>query len=113
MFNQDIDDVQMALMKFFEMLKEGGLDHNSARTQVGHISARLLKDPLKVELNTLAEEEAHIVGYLKAILYLAYCGIKGLEGEQFSNTRLKRESQKFQTLADIPSLIELIQEDIR
>jgi|LGOV01.1.fsa_nt_gb hypothetical protein len=87
-----------------KMLKEDGLDHNSAR---------LLKNSLKVELNTPAEEETHIVGYLKAILYLAYCGIKGLEGEQFTNTKLKRESQKFQTLADIPSLIELIQEEIR
>jgi hypothetical protein len=37
MLGQDIDDVQMSLMKFFEMLKEGGLGHNSARTQVSAV----------------------------------------------------------------------------
>jgi methyltransferase (TIGR00027 family) len=79
---------------------------------IGHISPRLLKDPLKAEISTPEEEEAHIVGYLKAILYLAYCGIKGLEGEKVSNTNLKRESRKIQKLTDIPSLIELIHEEI-
>ncbi len=80
---------------------------------IGHISPRLLKGPLQAELNSPEEEEAHIAGYLKAILFLAYCGIKGLEGEQFPNTRLKRESQKFHNLTDIPSLIELINKEIR
>jgi methyltransferase (TIGR00027 family) len=79
---------------------------------VGHISSRLLKDPLTAKLETPEEEEAHIVGYLKAILYLAYCGIKGIEGEVFNNTRLKKDSQKVQSLADIPSLIHTIEEEI-
>ncbi|MFW9869842.1 MAG: class I SAM-dependent methyltransferase [Candidatus Thorarchaeota archaeon] len=80
---------------------------------VGHISPRLLKDPLKAELNSPEEEEAHIVGYLKAILSLAYCGIKGLEGEQYSNTKVESESQKVRKLSEIPSLIELIHKEIR
>ncbi|MHA2359294.1 MAG: hypothetical protein ACXAB5_03395 [Candidatus Thorarchaeota archaeon] len=79
---------------------------------VGHISPRLLKDPLKTELNSPEEEEAHIVGYLKAILCLAYCGIKGIEGEQFSNTKLEEESQKVRALSDLASLIELIHKEI-
>ncbi|MHA1943600.1 MAG: class I SAM-dependent methyltransferase, partial [Candidatus Thorarchaeota archaeon] len=79
---------------------------------VGHISPRLLKDPLKTELNSPEEEEAHIVGYLKAILCLAYCGIKGIEGEQFSNTKLEEESQKVRALFDLASLIELIHKEI-
>jgi methyltransferase (TIGR00027 family) len=79
---------------------------------VGHISPRLLKDPLKTELNSPEEEEAHIVDYLKAILWLAYCGIKGIEGEQFSNTKLEEESQKVRALSDLASLIELIHKEI-
>ncbi|MFW9794802.1 MAG: class I SAM-dependent methyltransferase [Candidatus Thorarchaeota archaeon] len=75
---------------------------------VGHISSRLLKDPLTVKIETPEEEEAHIVGYLKAILYLAYCGIKGIEGEQFNKTKLKKDSQKIQQISDIPALIENI-----
>ena len=79
---------------------------------VGHISSRLLKDPLNVKLETPEEEEAHIVGYLKAILYLAYCGIKGIEGEVFNKTKLKKDSQKVQSLTDIPTLILTIEEEI-
>jgi methyltransferase (TIGR00027 family) len=79
---------------------------------VGHISSRLLKDPLTIRLETSDEEEAHIVGYLKAILYLAYCGIKGIEGEVFSRTKLKKDSQKVQSLSDIPLLIQTIKEEI-
>jgi methyltransferase (TIGR00027 family) len=79
---------------------------------VGHISSRLLKDPLRAKIETPEEEEAHIVGYLKAVLYLAYCGIKGIEGEQFSNTRLKRDSQKIQVISDIPALLDTVNKEI-
>jgi len=80
---------------------------------VGHISSRLLKDPFTAKLETPEEEEAHIVGYLKAVLYLAYCGIMGIEGEVFNKTKLKKDSQKVQSIADIPPLIQTIQEEIR
>ncbi|MFW9841926.1 MAG: class I SAM-dependent methyltransferase [Candidatus Thorarchaeota archaeon] len=79
---------------------------------VGHISSRLLTDPLTATIETPEEEEAHIVGYLKAVLYLAYCGIKGIEGEQFSNTRLNEDSQKIQQISEIPALIEAIDKEI-
>ena len=57
---------------------------------LGHISPRLLGDPLSieedVEQRTPEEVESYIIGYLKAILQLAYCGIKGLQGDQFQGT---------------------------
>ncbi|MFW9915631.1 MAG: class I SAM-dependent methyltransferase [Candidatus Thorarchaeota archaeon] len=93
-----------------EKLAEGLGD----RASLGLISPRLLRDPLSVDLmtpSTLSDEEkeAHIVGYLKAILQLGYCGAKGLEGWQFAGTVLHKESQKAQNSGKIDSVASLVQ----
>jgi methyltransferase (TIGR00027 family) len=84
------------------------------RTSLGLISPRLLRDPLSVDLITHSklsdeEKEAHVVGYLKAILQLVYCGSKGLDGWQFAGTALHKESQKIQNSGKINSITSLAQ----
>ncbi len=84
---------------------------------IGHISPRLLRDPLSIDLNRMSsdEEEAHIVGYLKAILQLVYCGAKGLEGWQFISTALHEESQNTQNLEKIniiSSPVQIVRQEI-
>jgi hypothetical protein len=79
---------------------------------IGHISPRLLRDPATVELKSPKEEEAHIVGYLKALLFLGYCGTKGMAGEQFSSTDIYSEGLKASSFDSIHSLVTLIQDDI-
>ncbi|MFX1521104.1 MAG: class I SAM-dependent methyltransferase [Promethearchaeota archaeon] len=98
-----------------EKIVKGFSDHIS----IGRISPRLLRDPLSIEFiankNSFDEKEAHIVGYLKAILQLVYCGAKGLEGWQFSGTSLYEESIKTQTVGKIniiPSLVQIVRQEI-
>jgi len=80
---------------------------------IGQISSRLLRDPSTIVLHTREEEEAHIVGYLKAILYLGYCGAKGLAGEQFSITSLHKLGVRIQTADKMQSLVDLVREDLQ
>ena len=86
---------------------------------IGHISPRLLRDPLSIGLmvnrKSLEEEEAHVAGYLKAILQLVYCVSKGLEGWQFSGTSFYEESIKTQSIGKIsiiPSLVQIMRQEI-
>ncbi len=84
------------------------------RTSLGLISPRLLRDPLSIDLMTHSklsdeEKEAHVAGYLKAILQLGYCGAKGLEGWQFAGTPLHKESLKTQNSGKINSIVALVQ----
>ncbi|MFW9960637.1 MAG: class I SAM-dependent methyltransferase [Candidatus Thorarchaeota archaeon] len=69
---------------------------------LGHISPRLLGNPLAIEEDaerrTTEEIESFIVGYLKAILHITYCSMKGLQGEQFQNSSLYRVSLRTQDL---------------
>ncbi|MFX0062106.1 MAG: class I SAM-dependent methyltransferase [Candidatus Hermodarchaeota archaeon] len=86
---------------------------------IGLISPRLLRDPLSIELMSQKlsseEKEAHIVGYLKAIIQLGYCEAKGLEGWQFSGTSLHKENLKIQNVGkinSIPLLIQIVKREI-
>ena len=86
---------------------------------IGLISPRLLRDPLSIGLmahrRSPEEEEAHIVGYLQAILQLVYCVAKGLEGWQFSGTPIHEASLKTQNVGKIhiiPTLVQLVQKEI-
>ncbi len=63
---------------------------------IGHISARLFRDPSTVICNSPEEEEAHIVGYLTAIALLMYCTIKGVDGWEFTSSSLYQDSLKIQ-----------------
>ncbi|MFX0052835.1 MAG: class I SAM-dependent methyltransferase, partial [Candidatus Hermodarchaeota archaeon] len=87
--------------------------------ELGHISPRLLRDPLTIDLMNLRrsseELEAHVVGYIKAILFLVYCGAKGLEGWQFKDTALHEEKLKSQSVGKIdiiPSLVQIVEKEI-
>ncbi|MFX0184046.1 MAG: class I SAM-dependent methyltransferase [Candidatus Hodarchaeota archaeon] len=86
---------------------------------LGHISPRLLRDPLSIDLKTnsksLEEKEAHVVGYLKAILFLVYCGALGLEGWQFKDTSLYEvniTSQNTGKINVIPTLVQIVKKEI-
>jgi len=86
---------------------------------LGHISPRLLRDPLSIDLKTNSrsseEKEAHIVGYLKAILFLVYCRAIGIEGWQFKDTSLHEENIKSQNAGKIdiiPALVQTVMKEI-
>ncbi|MFX0117153.1 MAG: class I SAM-dependent methyltransferase [Candidatus Hodarchaeota archaeon] len=83
------------------------------RTSLGLISPRLLRDPLSIGLiahrRPLEEEEAHIVGYLQAILLLVWATSKGLEGWEFLGTALHKESLKTQNVGKIDIISSLVQ----
>ncbi|MFX1606985.1 MAG: class I SAM-dependent methyltransferase [Promethearchaeota archaeon] len=73
---------------------------------VGRISSRLLRDPSTAVFRSREEEEAHIVGYLTAILLLAYCVITGIDGWQLESTPLYQESMKIR--GDINNLLSFL-----
>jgi methyltransferase (TIGR00027 family) len=81
-------------------------------TSLGQISPRLLKSPLSTGIESeewsTDEVESHMIGYLRAIISLLYCGIKGLEGWQFSNTPMHRVSQSIRSVREIRNLLEFI-----
>ncbi len=120
-YKQDPDEGLSAYLDFVKRVK-----HSLVRivkgfrdpASVGLISPRLLKDPLSLELKThrrSSEEEAHILGTLKAILQLVYCAAKGLEPWQFSGTSLHEESLKTQNVgkfAILRSLVQIVKEEI-
>ncbi|MFX1506665.1 MAG: class I SAM-dependent methyltransferase [Promethearchaeota archaeon] len=80
--------------------------------ETGLISSRLLRDPLDVAFSiqsgTSEEREAHVVGYLKAILQLVYCSAKGLDVWQFSETLLYEESAKVQSIGKLYTILPLV-----
>ncbi|MFW9903620.1 MAG: class I SAM-dependent methyltransferase [Candidatus Thorarchaeota archaeon] len=87
--------------------------------EVGLISSRLLRDPIEAALTIQSrsseEKEAHVVGYLKAILQLVYCSAKGLEGWQFPETQLYEKSMKVRSvgkLHTIPLLVKIVRQEI-
>lgn len=75
---------------------------------LGHISPRLLGNPLAIEKDantrTPEETESFITGYLVAILQLVFCGIKGLQGDQFQETSLHGECLQAQGVGGIESI---------
>jgi methyltransferase (TIGR00027 family) len=83
--------------------------------EAGHISSRLLRDPGEAWLMlgnknaTFEEREAHVVGYLKAILSLFYCGSKGLEGWQFIGTPLHKKTIKTLNIWKVDILTSFLQ----
>lgn len=87
--------------------------------EVGHISSRLLRDPIDagiiIQGRSSEEKEAHVVGYLKSILQLVYCIAKGIEGWQFSDTPLHKESKRVRNIGKIsiiPSIIQIVKEEV-
>ncbi|WP_455464785.1 class I SAM-dependent methyltransferase [Candidatus Hodarchaeum mangrovi] len=88
---------------------------------VGYISSRLLRDPLEAGIDiedknlSLEEVEGHIVGYLKAILQLLYCGSKGLEGWQYPGSSMHKktvETQYIWKINILPSFLEIIEKEV-
>ncbi|MFX1262201.1 MAG: class I SAM-dependent methyltransferase [Promethearchaeota archaeon] len=79
---------------------------------LGQISPRLLKSPLSTGIESeewsTEEVESHMIGYLRAIISLLYCGIKGLEGWQFSDTPVQRAGQSIRSVREISDLLEFI-----
>ncbi|UCE10971.1 MAG: SAM-dependent methyltransferase [Candidatus Thorarchaeota archaeon] len=95
-----VEEVKPSMMKIIKGFQDV--------TSIGRISPRLLRDPLSMDLLTLRrapdEVEAHVSGFLKAILMLVYCGAKGLEGSQFSGTPVHKEALKQEGVTDISSV---------
>jgi methyltransferase (TIGR00027 family) len=78
---------------------------------IGHISSRLLRDPSTVKLHTKEEKEAHLVGTLKAILSLGYCGASGVSGDQFQFTNIYSEGLKIGSVDHLSSFTKLVQDE--
>ncbi len=86
---------------------------------LGYISPRLLGNPLAIEEDadqrTIEEIESFILGYLRAILYITYCGIKGLQGDQFQDSTLYRVSLRTQDLGGLEpvhSILEFLRREL-
>jgi methyltransferase (TIGR00027 family) len=86
---------------------------------LGNISPRLLGDPMTIEANanqrTREEIESFIVGYLKAMLLLVYCGMLGLQGDQFRETSLYSESVQAQSasgMGSVHSIMEIVKREL-
>jgi len=78
---------------------------------IGRISPRLLRDPFlkdPVKELTIEEQEAHITGYLRAIIFFVYCEALDLNGSQFIQTPLHKESLSITGLTSIPALIGIV-----
>jgi len=78
---------------------------------IGRISPRLLRDPFlkdPVKELTIEEQEAHINGYLRAIIFFVYCETLDLNGLQFTHTPLYKESLRFTGLTSILELIGIV-----
>ncbi|MFW9835067.1 MAG: class I SAM-dependent methyltransferase [Candidatus Thorarchaeota archaeon] len=78
---------------------------------IGHISSRLLRDPGTVKLHTKEEKEAHLVGTLKAVLSLGYCGASGVSGDQFQFTNIYSEGLKIGSVDHLSSFAKLVQDE--
>ncbi|MHA1960996.1 MAG: class I SAM-dependent methyltransferase, partial [Candidatus Thorarchaeota archaeon] len=106
-----VEEVKSPMMKIIKGFRDV--------TSIGRISPRLLRDPLSMDLLTLRrtpdEVEAHVTGFLKAILMLVYCGVNGLEGREFLGTPVHKEGQKLESTPEISSvsvLVRVVREEI-
>ncbi len=122
-YNKDPEEGFRLYLKFIKKIKPSleKIIIEGARfpTEVGVISPRLLRDPkdtrLIIQGGSSEEKEAHLVGYLKAILQLLYCRANGLEGWEYSGTVLHEESLKIRHIGKIEilnPLIKVIKQDI-
>ncbi len=78
---------------------------------IGRISPRLLRDPFlrdPIKELTREEQESHVTGYLRAVLFLIYCLSQDINGSQFIQTPLYKESLGVSGLTSIPHLIDLV-----
>jgi len=84
---------------------------------ISHISSRLLRNPLYIEnlgdMNKL-EREAHVAGYLRAILRLIYWDLKRIDSWRMPANLLQPEegfSSSSQQIENLLPLIRLLQEE--
>jgi methyltransferase (TIGR00027 family) len=91
-------DSEKGLLTYIDFIKRTQSDLRAiAEAQknpilLGKISPRLLGDPLSIEREAHGwsgeEIESYIVGYLTASLQLVYCGMKGLDADQYRSIPL-------------------------
>jgi methyltransferase (TIGR00027 family) len=78
---------------------------------VSHISPRLLRNPLYIEnlgdMNKL-EREAHVTGYLRAILRLIYWNLKRIDSWKMPDNLLQPQQDTSSTGQQVESLLPLI-----
>jgi methyltransferase (TIGR00027 family) len=120
--NKDISIALEKYLKFIRTYQE--IFQRIAKKQrnpifLGHISPRLVGDPLSIERDVAKsspeEIESFIVGFLKAILQLLYCGLNGLEGDQYqlsSFYQQNTEAIKGGGLHSLQTLLNAIQESV-
>ncbi len=109
------DDGMVRYLQFINRVKptvEIMMKSFSEPLSIGHISSRLLRDPATVVLHTPDEKEAHIVGYLKALMFLGFCVAKGIAGEHLSSMNIYIEGQKINKINQLCSLVQIIQQEI-
>ncbi len=109
------DDGMVRYLQFINRVKptvETLMKSLSDPLSIGHISSRLLRDPSTVILHSPVEEEAHIVGYLKALMFLGVIVLKGVVAEHFSSTNIYTEGLKISKIDQLTSLAQLIQDEI-
>lgn len=114
-YNVNPDDGMTSYLQFIDRIKptiQAMMKSLSDPLSIGHVSSRLLRDPSTAVLHTPDEKEAHIVGYLKALMFLGFCGTKSVTGEHFTSTNIYSEGLKTTKIFQIASLAQLIQDEI-
>ncbi|MHA3963507.1 MAG: class I SAM-dependent methyltransferase [Candidatus Thorarchaeota archaeon SMTZ1-45] len=114
-YNDNPDDGLGSYFQFIDRIKPAVhaiIESLSDPLSIRHISSRLLRDPSTAVLHTADEKEAHIVGYLKALLFLGFCGARGIAGEHFTSTNVYLEGLKTIKIDHLSSLTQLIREEI-
>lgn len=114
-YKREPDEGMMLYLEFIGRIKpiiQKIIKSLSTPLSIGHISSRLLRDPTTIELHSQEEKEAHVVGYLKAMLFLGYCVAKEIVGEKFQTTNIYSEGLKTGSVGHLQSFTKLVQNEI-
>lgn len=112
-----LSDPEKGMVRYIEFLKEitpyikTQVGSTEDLHSIGRISSRLLRDPFlrdPIKELTKEEQESHLNGYLRAILFLVYCKAQDLNGSEFILSPLHKESLSNTGLTSISHLLDIV-----
>lgn len=116
-----IDEPEKGIVRYVDFLKEitpyikTRVGSTEDLWSIGRISSRLLRDPFlrdPIKDLTTEEQESHVAGYLRAIIFLIYCQDQNLNGSQFIQSQLYKESLNRTGLISIPHLVRIVRNSL-
>jgi len=116
-----LNEPEKGMVRYVEFLKEiTPYIKTHVRTtedlwSIGRISSRLLRDPFlrdPIKELTMEEQESHMAGYLRAIIFLIYCQVQDLNGSQFIQTQVYKEGFGNTGVTSIPHLVGIVRKGL-